>query len=78
MDKNQTALFMILRYKLKAKSQFSAEQVERLMESQDVILQSLEDLREEVAGQQGEVRELSGRIEFAERLLAKSDDEPPN
>ena len=73
-----TALFMILRYKLRSKAQISDEQVDRVMESQEMILQALEDLREEVAGQQSEVKELSGRIEFAERLLAKSGDEPAN
>ena len=73
-----TALFMILHYRIKSKTQISAEQVDRLMESQEMIMQALDDLREEVAGQQSEVRELSGRIEFAERLLAKSGDEPAN
>ncbi len=69
-----TALFMILRYRIKAKGQISTEHLDRLMESQEQILNTLEDLREEVAASNSDVRELSGRVEFAERMLAKPKD----
>lgn len=67
-----TALFMILRYRTKARSALSSTQVDRLMESQEQILNALEDLRDDVNASQSEVRELSGRMEFAERLLTKA------
>jgi hypothetical protein len=67
-----TALFMILRYRSKGRSALSSEHVDRLIESQEQILNTLEDLREEVNSGQSDVRELSGRVEFAERLLAKT------
>jgi len=67
-----TALFMVLRYRSKARNSLSSEHVDRLMESQEQILNVLEDLRDEVNAGQSDMRELSGRIEFAERLLAKT------
>jgi hypothetical protein len=70
-----TALFMILRYRTKARGQLPTENTDRLLETQEQILNALEDLREEMHSGQEDVRELSGRVEFAERLLAKSKDE---
>lgn len=66
-----SALFMILRYKLKMREQLPDDRIERILESQDQILSAIEDLRDEVGTQDRRVAELSGRIEFAERLLAQ-------
>ena len=71
-----SALFMILRYRTKTRGELPQESVEKLLESQEQILNVLEDLREDIHSGQEEVRELSGRVEFAERLLAKPKDDP--
>jgi hypothetical protein len=70
-----TALFMILRFKLKAKGQIPGEKLDRLVESQENILAILEDLRDEIGAQDRQVAELSGRVEFAERLLAQANEQ---
>jgi hypothetical protein len=73
-----TALFMILRYKIKLKGTIPAERLERLLESQELILQNLDEIREEIGAQQGDMQELSGRVEFAERLLANAREKAGN
>jgi hypothetical protein len=43
----------------------------QLSESLEVLNHSVEDLREDIRGHMSEMRELSGRVEFAERLLTE-------
>jgi hypothetical protein len=43
-----------------------------IAEALELLHQSVEDLRDDLRGQLGEMRELSGRIDFAERLLTKA------
>ena len=47
----------------------------RISESLELLNDSMDDVREAIHSQMGEMRELSGRIEFAERMLTKARDE---
>ena len=47
----------------------------RISESLDLLHESMDDIRDALHSQMGEMRELSGRIEFAERMLTKARDE---
>lgn len=47
----------------------------RISESLDLLHESMDDIRDAIHSQMGEMRELSGRIEFAERMLTKARDE---
>ncbi len=57
---------------LKYRRGTSGDELARIAESLELLHQSVEDVRDELREQMGEVRELSGRIEFAERILAKA------
>jgi hypothetical protein len=46
--------------------------------SLELLQESMDDIRDVLHAQMDEVRELSGRIEFAERLLTKARDEDRN
>lgn len=48
------------------------DELGRIAESLELLHQSIEDIRDEMREQMSDVRELSGRIEFAERILAKA------
>ena len=50
-------------------------ELERMAESLELLHHTVEDMRDEMREQLGDVRELSGRIEFAERMLTKARDE---
>ena len=47
----------------------------RISESLELLNDSMDDVREAIHSQMGEMRELSGRIEFTERMLTKARDE---
>ena len=47
----------------------------RITESLDLLHESMDDIRDALHSQMGEMRELSGRIEFTERMLTKASDE---
>ena len=47
----------------------------RISESLDLLHESMDDIRDALHSQMGEMRELSGRIEFTERMLTKARDE---
>ena len=47
----------------------------KIAESIDLLHESLDDIRAELHAQNDDFRELSGRIEFAERLLTKARDQ---
>jgi len=50
-------------------------ELERISESLELLHHTVEDMRDEMREQLGDVRELSGRIEFAERMLTKARDD---
>ena len=47
----------------------------RITESLDLLHESMDDIRDALHSQMGEMRELSGRIEFTERMLPRARDE---
>jgi hypothetical protein len=57
---------------LRLRKSSGGTEYERIAESIELLHQSVEDLRDDLRGQLDEVRELSGRIDFAERLLTKA------
>jgi hypothetical protein len=68
-----SALWIISRTWLQHKQGQPAQNVDldSLAEAMEQIQHSIDDLRDDVGAQVGDIRELSGRIEFAERLLEK-------
>jgi len=60
---------------LKLRRTASTHELGRISESLDLLHESMDDIRDALHSQMGEVRELSGRIEFAERMLTKARDE---
>jgi hypothetical protein len=60
---------------LKYRRNPSGDELGRIAESLELLHHSVEDIRDEMRDQMSEVRELSGRIEFAERILAKGPEE---
>jgi hypothetical protein len=60
---------------LRMKQTGSPNELAKISESLDLLHDSLDDIRAALHSQSDEVRELSGRIEFAERLLTKARDE---
>lgn len=56
---------------LKLKKPEGSADLERIAESLELLHNSVEDLRDELRAQMTDVRELSGRVEFAERMLTK-------
>jgi hypothetical protein len=60
---------------LKLKKPAGSADFDRIAESLEMLHNSVEDLRDELRGQMTDVRELSGRIEFAERMLTKARDD---
>ena len=57
---------------LKLKKSSGNADFERIAESLEMLHNSVEDLRDELRAQMADVRELSGRVEFAERMLTKA------
>ena len=53
----------------------SPHELAKISESLELLHESVDDIRAALHVQNDEVRELSGRIEFAERLLTKARDE---
>ena len=73
------ALGMILKFMSHRRGTLSSDQVERLIATMenlpasiDSLHQAVEDLRNDTISQGEDVRELSGRIEFAERMLVEA------
>ncbi len=73
-----TGLGLILRTWSRSKDALSTGDVQQLTaslesvrESQEMILRSLEDLRGELTTHAGDLREISGRVEFTERILSQ-------
>jgi len=60
---------------LRLKQTAGPNELAKISESLDLLHESLDDIRAELHSQNDEVRELSGRIEFADRLLTKARDE---
>lgn len=60
---------------LRLKQTAGPDELAKISESLELLHESLDDIRAELHSQSDEVRELSGRIEFAERLLSKARDE---
>jgi hypothetical protein len=65
------AIWIITRAWLRYKRSPTADELAQLSESLEVLNHSVEDLREDIRGHMSEMRELSGRVEFAERLLTE-------
>jgi hypothetical protein len=57
---------------LRLKQTGGQNELAKISESLDLLHDSLDDIRGALHSQSDEVRELSGRIEFAERLLTKA------
>ena len=57
---------------LRLKKGTGGTEQERIAEALEMLHQSVEDLREDLHGHSDGMRELSGRIDFAERLLTKA------
>ena len=59
----------------KARGRFAPDQLKKLVETNESLLHAVEDLQAEQASLQREIRdrigEISGRVEFAERLLTE-------
>ncbi len=73
-----TGLGLILRTWSRSRNALSAGEVQQLTaslesvrESQEMILSSLEGLRGELTTHAGDLREISGRVEFTERILSQ-------
>ena len=60
---------------LKLRRTAPTNELGRISESLDLLHESMDDIRHALHSQMGEVRELSGRIEFTERMLTKARDE---
>jgi hypothetical protein len=60
---------------LKLRRSGPTNELGRISESLDLLHESVDDIRDALHGQMGEMRELSGRIEFTERMLTKARDE---
>lgn len=60
---------------LKLRGTAPTNELGRISESLDLLHESMDDIRDALHSQMGDVRELSGRIEFAERMLTKARDE---
>jgi len=60
---------------LRLKQGGTSNDMSKIAESLDLLHESMDDIRAVLHSQSDEVRELSGRIEFAERLLTKARDE---
>ena len=69
------ALWIVTHGWLRYKSRPTPEELSRIAESMELLGQSMEDMRDELRDQLIEVRGLSGRVEFAERLLTQSREE---
>ena len=72
-------LSMVLRFMGHRRGTLSPDQMERLIATMenlpgsiDSLHQAVEDLRHDSAAQGEDVRELSGRIDFAERMLVEA------
>ena len=57
---------------LKLRRTAPANELGRISESLDLLHESMDDIRHALHSQMGEMRELSGRIEFTERMLTKA------
>ena len=60
---------------LKLRRSPASNDLGRISESLDSLHESMDDIRDALHSQMGEMRELSGRIEFTERMLTKARDE---
>jgi len=60
---------------LRLKRSSPTSDLTRISESLDLLHESMDDIRDALHSQMGEMRELSGRIEFTERMLTKARDE---
>jgi hypothetical protein len=69
------AIWIVTHGWLKYKSRPTPEELSRIAESMELLGQSVEDMRDELRDQMIEVRGLSGRVEFAERLLTQAREE---
>jgi predicted phage tail protein len=68
---------LILRTWFKARGQLAAEQVRELLDSVESLHEAVDDLRAQQSAfhrqMQERVGEISGRVEFAERMLGKGE-----
>lgn len=60
---------------LKLRRSSPSNDLGRISESLDSLHEAMDDIRDGLHSQMGEMRELSGRIEFTERMLTKARDE---
>ena len=60
---------------LRLKRSGPPEELGRIAESLDLLNEPMDDIRHALHSQMGEMRELSGRIEFAERMLTQARDD---
>ena len=60
---------------LKLRRSGPPEELGRISESLDLLHESMDDVRDAIHSQMTDIRELSGRIEFTERMLTKARDE---
>ena len=65
------AIWVVTRAWLRYKRSPNAEELGRIVESLEVLHHAVEDLRDDLRLRMNEIRELSGRVEFAERLLGE-------
>ena len=65
------AIWVVTRAWLRYKRSPTAEELNRIAESLELLHHSVEDLRDDLRGRMNEIRELSGRVEFTERLLGE-------
>ena len=71
-----TALWILSRTWLQHKHGLPTQNVDldSLAEAMEQLQHSIDDLRDDLGAQVTDIRELSGRVEFAERLLKKPEE----
>jgi len=63
------ATWLITSAWLRSKKHVRPEEFGKIAESLEMLQHSVDDLRDDLRTQANEIREISGRVEFAERLL---------
>ncbi len=63
------AVAIVSRVWLRNKKNAPSEELDRIVEALEVLQHSVDDLRDDMRGQISHIREISGRVEFTERLL---------
>ncbi len=65
------ATWLITSAWLRHKKNVRPEELGKIAETLEMLQHSVDDLRDDVRVQANEIREISGRVEFAERLLTE-------